>query len=225
MSNVATPGLAVEGQELERVLEGQSFALTLLNGMRALTRTLDRTYLAMGYMCGIMFLLLALFITYQVIARKVGWIMAPGMDLMSGYTLAMASTWAFSYALRTGSHVRIDVLLPFMGAKTRWLADWLALGSIVFFISVTSWKTWVMVLKSYDIGAVTNTYPLTPLWVPQSVVAIGFSMLALTAIHMMTDMIAEAILPVLHKMQGGTESYRAVAPRRPILTEEAASGV
>ena len=225
MSEVATVGTAAEGQKLERVLEGQSFALTLLNGMRALTRILDRTYLGMGYMCGAMFLLLALFITYQVIARKIGWVMAPGMDLMSGYTLAMATTWAFSYALRTGSHVRIDVLLPFMSPKVRWLADWVALGSIVFFIGVTSWKTWVMVLKSYDIGAVTNTYPLVPLYIPQTFVAIGFSMLALTAIHMMTDMVAEAVLPVLHKMQGGTESYRTVTPSGSVLSDEATSGV
>ena len=221
MSEVA----AAEGQQLVRVLEGQSLALTLLNGMRGLTRVLDRTYVGMGYLCGAMFLLLALFITYQVIARKVGWVMAPGMDLMSGYTLAFATTWAFSYALRSGSHVRIDVLLPFMSPKVRWLADWAALGSIVFFISITSWKTWVMVLKSYDIGAVTNTYPLVPLYIPQTVVAIGFSMLALTAIHMMTDMVAEAALPSLHKMQGGTESYRAVTPAGSIVSDEAASGV
>ena len=221
MSEVA----AAECQELERVLEGQSPALSLLNGMRALTRSLDRVYLSMGYLCGTMFLLLALFITYQVIARKLGGVMAPGMDLMSGYTMAMASTWAFSYALRTGSHVRIDVLLPFMSTRVRWMADQVALGSIVFFISITSWKTWVMVLKSYDIGAVTNTYPLTPLWVPQSVVAFGFSMLALTAIHMMLNMIAEAILPVLHRMQGGTESYRAVGQPGSITDEGASSGV
>ncbi len=221
MSEVA----AAEGQELVRVLEGQSPALSLLNGTRVLTKSLDRVYLGMGYLCGTMFLLLALFITYQVIARKLGGLMAPGMDLMSGYTMAMASTWAFSYALRTGSHVRIDVLLPFMSPRVRWMADQVALGSIVFFISITSWKTWVMVLKSYDIGAVTNTYPLTPLWVPQSVVAIGFSMLALTAIHMMLNMIAEALLPVLHRMQGGTESYRAVGQSGSTLSEEASSGV
>ncbi len=221
MSEVAP----AEGQKLERVLEGKSPALTLLNGMRTLTRLLDRTYLAMGYLCGTMFLLLALFITYQVIARKVGWVMAPGMDLMSGYTLAMATTWAFSYALRTGSHVRIDVLLPFMSPKVRWMADQLALSSIVFFIGVTSWKTWVMVLKSYDIGAVTNTYPLVPLYIPQTFVAIGFSMLTITAIHMMVDMTAEAVLPMIHKMQGGTESYRTVTRGGSTLTEEATSGI
>ena len=80
-------------------------------------------------------------------------------------------------------------------------------------------------MKSYEIGAVTNTYPLVPLWIPQVFVAIGFSMLAFTAIHMMIDMIAEAVLPVLHRMQGGTETYRIASDSGSILTEEATSGV
>ena len=228
MSEVASTETAAADQNVERVLEGRSSALTLLTAMRAVTRTLDRVYLSMGYLCGMMFLLLALFITYQVIARKFNVVMAPGMDLMSGFTMAMASTWAFSYALRTGSHVRIDVLLPFMSPRVRWWADQAALASIVFFVSITAWKTWVMVLKSYEIGAVTNTYPLVPLWVPQTFVAIGFSMLAFTAIHMIIDKIAEATLPVLHLKQGGTESYRTVVAGTsldPVLTEEQASGV
>ena len=228
MSEVASTETPAADQHVERVLEGRSSALTLLTAMRAVTRTLDRVYLSMGYLCGMMFLLLALFITYQVIARKFNVVMAPGMDLMSGFTMAMASTWAFSYALRTGSHVRIDVLLPFMSPRVRWWADQAALASIVFFVSITAWKTWVMVLKSYEIGAVTNTYPLVPLWVPQTFVAIGFSMLAFTAIHMMIDKIAEATLPVLHLKQGGTESYRTVVAGTsldPVLTEEQASGV
>ncbi len=228
MSEVASVETTAEHQHTERVLEGRSAALTLLTGMRAVTRTLDRVYLGMGYLCGTMFLLLALFITYQVIARKVDVVMAPGMDLMSGFTMAMASTWAFSYALRTGSHVRIDVLLPFMSTRVRWWADQAALASIVFFIAITSWKTWVMVLKSHEIGAVTNTYPLVPLWIPQTFVAIGFSMLAFTAIHMMIDMIGEAALPVLHKKQGGTETYRTITAGTNldhVLTEDSTSGV
>jgi len=228
LSEVASTETAAADQNVERVLEGRSPALTLLTAMRTVTRTLDRVYLSMGYLCGTMFLLLALFITYQVIARKFNVVMAPGMDLMSGFTMAMASTWAFSYALRTGSHVRIDVLLPFMSPRVRWWADQAALASIVFFVSITAWKTWVMVLKSYEIGAVTNTYPLVPLWVPQTFVAIGFSMLAFTAIHMIIDKIAEAALPVLHLKQGGTESYRTVVAGTsldPVLTEEQASGV
>ncbi len=186
-------------------MQGQSLTLRLLTNLRAVSKFMDRVYLGMGYLCGAEILLLGLFITYQVIARATGMVRAPGTDLLSGFVLAMAATWAFSYALRTGSHVRIDVLLPFMPPKLRALADWLALASIAFFASITSWKVWVMVLKSYSIGAVTNTYPLTPLWSPQTVVGIGFSLLAITAIHMMFDMVAEAALLWLHKVMGGSD--------------------
>jgi len=213
VSEVAATATGIElteGQSLEQVLEGESLALSMLTGMRFVTRAMDRLYLSMGYLCGFELMMLGLFITYQVVARKLGWVMAPGMDLMSGYVLAMSATWAFSYALRSGSHVRIDILLPFMGKRTRAFADWIALGSILFFTGITAWKTWIMVLKSFEIGAVTNTYPLTPLWAPQTVVAIGFSMLGVTALHMMINMMAEGALPVMHKWMGGTESYQVV---------------
>jgi TRAP-type mannitol/chloroaromatic compound transport system permease small subunit len=194
-------------------------------GMRNASAIMDRIYLGMGYICGIEILMLALFIVYQVIARKVNWVMAPGMHQMSGYVLAMAVTWAFSYSLRTGSHVRIDALLSFMPRPLRWVADWVALGSILFFTSVTAWKTWIMVLMSYDLGAVSTTYPLTPLWIPQMVVAIGFSMLGATAMHMMVDMIGEAALPVLHRWLGGSESYRAVEAQTAPIEEGSASAL
>ena len=225
LSAITTQPELLDGQSLERVLEGRSGALSLLMGMRAASSTMDRIYLAMGYVCGIEILMLGLFITYQVIARKIGWAMAPGMAQMSGYILAMAATWAFSYSLRTGAHVRIDALLIFMPRPVRWVADLVALGSVAFFTSITAWKTWIMVLISYDFEAVTNTYPLTPLWIPQMVVAIGFSMLGLTAIHMMVDRIGEAALPVLHRWMGGSESYRVVGAQAVPIEEGSASAI
>jgi TRAP-type C4-dicarboxylate transport system permease small subunit len=194
----------------EQVLEGRSVALGLLTFIRAFSRLMDRVYIGTGYLCGTLLLLLGLFITYQVIARKLGIIMAQGTDQMSGYILVMAATWAFSYALRTGSHVRIDVLLPHMPPWLRALADWVALGSIAFFASIVAWQTWLMVLDSYEIEAYSITYPRTPLWIPQSVLGIGFSLLGLTAIQMMLSMLAEGFLPRLHQLMGGTVRRQAL---------------
>ena len=194
----------------EQVLEGRSVALGLLTVIRAFSRFMDRIYTGTGYLCGALLLLLGLFITYQVIARKLGIITAQGTDQMSGYILVMAATWAFSYALRTGSHVRIDVLLPHMPPWLRALADWVALGSIAFFASIVAWQTWLMVLDSYDIEAYSIAYPRTPLWVPQSVLGIGFSLLGLTAIQMMLSMVAEGFLPRLHQFMGGTVRLQAL---------------
>jgi len=180
-------------------------ASNLLYGMRAITRVTDRIYFMMAWVCGLELLLLGFFITYQVLARKLGWVMAPATDVMSGYVLAMAATWAFSYSLRSGSHVRIDVLLPYMSKNIRAIADWMAVFAVAFFAYVTTWKMWANVVDNYTRGVVTNDYPLTPLFIPKIVVALGFTLLVITAVQMMLSMITEAWLPRLHKKLGGDE--------------------
>ena len=86
-----------------------------------------------------------------------------------------------------------------------------ALAAIGFFASIVAWRLWVMVLQSYELGATTNTYPLTPLWIPQMFVSIGFSMLGLTAFHMIINSLAEAILPRMHVMARRAHTH-LVAP-------------
>jgi hypothetical protein len=51
----------------------------------------------------------------------------------------------------------------------------------------------------------TNDYPLTPLFIPKIVVALGFTLLVITALQMMLSMIAESWLPRLHKAMGGDD--------------------
>ena len=180
-------------------------ASNLLYGIRAITRVTDKIYFIMAWVCGLELLLLGFFITYQVIARKLLWVMAPATDVMSGYVLAMAATWAFSYSLRSGSHVRIDVLLPYMSKNIRAIADWTAVLAVAFFAYVTALKMWANVVDNYTRGVVTNDYPLTPLFIPKIVVALGFTLLVITAVQMMLSMITEAWLPRLHKKLGGDE--------------------
>jgi len=180
-------------------------ASNLLYGIRAVTRVTDKIYFLMAWVCGLELLLLGFFITYQVIARKLLWVMAPATDVMSGYVLAMAATWAFSYSLRSGSHVRIDVLLPYMSKNIRAIADWVAVFAVAFFAYITAWKMWGNVVDNYQRGVVTNDYPLTPLFIPKIVVALGFTLLVITAVQMMLSLITEAWLPRLHKKLGGDE--------------------
>ena len=174
-------------------------------GFRVLAQRADRLYFLLGYVCGLELLLLAFFITYQVVARKLGWPRAPGGDTMAGYVLAMSVTWAFSYSLRSDAHVRIDVLLPRMGPRVRAVADWLALMGVAFLAYVTSWKMWEAVIRDYQRGSVTTDYPLTPLFIPKIVVSLGFTLLVITALQMMLSMIAERWLPRVHRAMGGDE--------------------
>ncbi|MDA1127360.1 MAG: TRAP transporter small permease [Chloroflexi bacterium] len=196
-----------------------TLASNTLFAYRALTRITDKIYFILGWVCGLELLLLGFFITYQVVARKVGWVMAPATDVMSGYVLAMAATWAFSYSLRSGAHVRIDVLLPYMNSRVRLLADFLALFAVAFFGYITAWKMWGNVVDNYQRGVTTNDYPLTPLFIPKIVVAIGFTLLVITAGQMMLSLLTESWLPKLHRAMGGDEIEAET-----VFTDEEAAG-
>jgi TRAP-type C4-dicarboxylate transport system permease small subunit len=102
-------------------------------------------------------------------------------DEISGYILVLAGTWGMAYTLRTEGHVRIDVLLPFMGRKLRAVIDFIASITMGFFALVICWKSWALVIDSIETEMTSSTYLLTPLYIPQSILSIGFTLLALTA--------------------------------------------
>lgn len=157
-----------------------------LERLRTIKRVMDTLFLWTGYMSGGLFTLLAFFITYDVIARK--WGAALGIpttrvtDEISGYLMALAVTWGFAYTLRSEGHVRIDVLLPYMPARIRRVMDFLAMWTTGFLACLFAWKVWVLVVDSWQTGMRSSTYLLTPLWIPQGILGVGFSFLAVAAV-------------------------------------------
>jgi TRAP-type mannitol/chloroaromatic compound transport system permease small subunit len=158
----------------------------LLAGMQTIKRVLDTFFLWTGYMAGTLFAILAFFITYDVIARKWGHVLGIPTtrvtDEISGYLMALAVTWGFAYTLRTEGHVRIDVLLPHLPPRVRHVVDFIALVSTGFLACLFAWKVWVLVIDSWQSGMRSSTYLLTPLWVPQGILGVGFSFLAIAAV-------------------------------------------
>ena len=156
---------------------------------------MDRLLLATGYLAGGMYILLAFFITYDVLARK--WGAALGLpttqvtDEISGYMLALAATWGFGYALRSGAHVRIDVLFPYLAPRLKTVVDFIAMLLMALFAAVVSWKVWALVADSWQSGMRSSTYLLTPLYIPQGILGIGFTLLALAALWLAVGMLVE----------------------------------
>jgi len=154
--------------------------------VQAVQRGLDRFVLWTGYLAGALFFGLAFFVTYDVLART--WGAAVGLpttrvtDEISGYILVLAATWGLAYTLRTGAHVRIDVLLPHMPPRLRALADVVASLVMAAFASLFAWRVWILVEDSWETGIRSSTYLLMPLWVPQVILGVGFSLLAVAAV-------------------------------------------
>lgn len=188
-----------------------------MSGLDRVQRGLDRVLLATGYLAGLLFLGLAFFITYDVLARK--WGHALGIpttlvtDEIAGYMLVLASTWGFAYTLRMDAHVRIDVLLPYMPPPLRAAMDFLALALMAFFACIFAWRTWLLVLDSWETGIRSSTYLLTPLWIPQVILSVGFSLLAVAAVFMALAVVAEWAARRAQDAQRADQAVPAAKPR------------
>jgi TRAP-type mannitol/chloroaromatic compound transport system permease small subunit len=151
----------------------------------ALARAVDRLFIWPGYLAGGLYFVLAFFVTYDALARK--WGGAVGLpttrvtDEISGYLLALAATWGAAFTLRMGGHVRVDVMFPYMARAVRRAADVLAQLLMAGFASLVAWKIWALVADSLETDARSSTYLLTPLYIPQGILGIGFTLLALAA--------------------------------------------
>src|SRR5262245_17034698 len=154
----------------------------------SIARAVDVLFIWPGYLAGWVYMVLAFFVTYDVLARKWGsYLGLPTTrvtDEISGYMLALAATWGFAYALRSDAHVRVDVMFPYMGRRLKAVMDFIALILMALFATVISWKIWVLVLDSMESGIKSSTYLLTPLYIPQGILGVGFSLLALAAVFM-----------------------------------------
>ena len=137
------------------------------------------------------------------IARKWGYFLGIPTtrvtDEISGYIMALAVTWGFAYTLRTEGHVRIDVLLPYMPARLRRVVDFLAMWTTGFLACLFAWKVWLLVIDSWQTGMRSSTYLLTPMWIPQGILGIGFSFLAIAAVF----------TPVCEIVEGGSAAAAA----------------
>lgn len=186
-------------------------------GVDRVWRGLDRVLAATGYLAGLLFLGLAFFISYDVVARKWGDVLGVPTtqvtDEVAGYILVLAATWGFAYTLRTDAHVRIDVLLPYMAPPVRAAMDLLAQVLMAVFACMFAWRTWLLVLDSWETGIRSSTYLLTPLWIPQVILSIGFSLLAVTAVFTALAIVVGWTVPEVGHAPQAAEAPSPVEPQ------------
>ncbi|MDB5510692.1 MAG: transporter small permease subunit [Enterovirga sp.] len=154
----------------------------LSRGVRTVEAAIHRLTEGMAYLSGAAFLILSFYMTWDVLGRKFGFPYSGVTDDVSGYTLAIAGTWAMAHALRTGGHVRIDVLMPFFSPRVREvLAAW-GLAMATVFTGMLTYYSWGLAQESFDMDARGISMLQAPLAVPQALVAIGFTILTVQAV-------------------------------------------
>jgi TRAP-type C4-dicarboxylate transport system permease small subunit len=124
-------------------------------------------------------LILAIMLVVEVITTSFMAWSQPWAVEYSGYFLAATLFAGTGWTLSQGGHIRVSVVIQLLPARGRWLADLLATA---FALGLTVFVTWFMVenaARSFARNSLSSYASETPLWIPQSMLAFGWAVLAL----------------------------------------------
>jgi TRAP-type C4-dicarboxylate transport system permease small subunit len=139
---------------------------------------LDRFFKLLGAL-GAFFIFATLAIeVVNIVGRELGFSMA-GADAYAGYFLAAGSFLALAYALRSGDHIRVTLILQRLHGRARWWMEVLCLVVATLLSSYFAWFSAKLVWGSYTFHDISQNVDATPLWIPQLSMALGLFGLAL----------------------------------------------
>lgn len=144
----------------------------------------------MAYISGLLFLLLAIYMTIDVLLRFIGAPYSGISDSVASVTLALGGTWALARGLSDGSHVRVDVAMPFFAASVKRILYVWSMAMLVCVAGVLAWQAFRITTKSMTLGAtLPQSIVAIPIAWPQGLTAIGYSMLCLQGLVMLVSSI------------------------------------
>ena len=96
---------------------------------------------------------LVLLMTYNVIARDVFSASSLGLEELSWHFYAAIFLLGIPYALRSDSHVRVDLVFEKLSPKTQAIID--LVGTLLFLIPsclIIAWAGWQFTVSAYQLG-------------------------------------------------------------------------
>ena len=115
---------------------------------------------------GWLLMALTLYISIDVLLRKMFAISVQGSDELGGYV-------GFSWTLCNRAHIRLNFILPRMPAGARVIVNFIAYIILAGFAYAMLWWGGAMVMETYQLKAVAPTPLSTPLIIPQGIWIIG----------------------------------------------------
>ncbi len=131
---------------------------------------------------GVLLIMAALLVGVEVVIRKVFSISIGGADELSGYALAISTTWALAFTLLERAHIRIDSLYVHLPVRLCALLDLVGLALLTAFFALITWYGYGVFQTSYALGARSLSPLATPLMLPQLLWVLGLAMFLAIAV-------------------------------------------
>ncbi len=124
---------------------------------------------------GVLMLGSAVLVAAEVVLRRLFNLTLGGADELSGYALAIASTWSFAFVMLNRGNIRIDALYQHMPRRLAALCDLLAMGALLGFFGLVAWHGAGVLAQSWRLDAHSNTALGIPLIWPQALWWLGYA--------------------------------------------------
>lgn len=90
-----------------------------------------------------------------------------------GYLLVLVAYLPYAEALKTGRHIRVDMVFNLLPERVRARLDLILCVVGLGAMTVVTWTSVVMVYRSYIRGVTVPGILLTPIYLPQIVMVVG----------------------------------------------------
>jgi len=143
-------------------------------------RALDRLYLYSGHAAALALLAILGLVIAQMVARWMGLLLKGGAQY-AGYAMAATSFLAMAYTFNHAAHIRVSLFVQTAGRWRRAVEIWcytLAATAGCFL----AWYAVKATRLSYRINDISQGQDATPLWIPQTFMAIGAVIFAVALI-------------------------------------------
>ncbi len=169
---------------------------------------LDGLYTGSGVLAGIFLVLIAGLSLAQISGRLLGFD-AYSFDDFAGFCMAASSFLGLAHTYRRNEHIRVAMLVDRLSGGKRLVLEALCLAASSFLVGYFAWYATDMVLTSYQINDVSQGLVAVPLWLPQSGMALGLTIMTLALL--------DDVVVVLRR---GTPSYLAAERSKKIAMSE-----
>lgn len=153
---------------------------------RSVSSALNRLYVIAGICSGLLLVGLCCMILYSVVGRLLS-IHLGGVNDLAGYVMATSTFLALSYTFHTNGHIRVALLLNRATGKLRRALETLCLVIMTSVICYFAFYMCRLVWFSYDFQERSEGADAILLWIPQTPVAIGAILFAISVVHLLVE--------------------------------------
>ena len=130
------------------------------------------------YIAATMLLTTSFILFYQVILRYIFSSSVPWIEEVARYLVVWFCMLGASMAVRENKHAVVDLVVNYLGKKTRAFVDIISGVICVFFCLVIAHAGWGFVMTAHGMGSMASTIPNLPLYLVFTAIPIGLILMA-----------------------------------------------